>query len=375
MSGANYKDAGVDIDAGNALVDAIKDDAKSTSRSGVVSGLGGFGAMFDLKAAGYDDPILVAGTDGVGTKLKVAIAMQSHSTVGIDLVAMCVNDLVVQGAEPLFFLDYYATGKLDVKAGKEIVSGIAEGCRQSGAALIGGETAEMPGMYGGGEYDLAGFCVGAVDRDKVLTGDQVQDGDVILGLASSGLHSNGFSLVRKVVSDAVIGGPADTKMQAAVRDHIVDKARLAYQADAPFAPGKTLGEALLVPTKIYVKSCLAAIKAGGVHALSHITGGGVLENIPRVLPDSLAAEVDATSWHTPEVFRWLQSEGNIAATEMARTFNCGVGMAVVVDASKAAELKAIFESEGETVFEIGRVIARPEGNDGVVLLNADKAWG
>ena len=375
MSGANYKDAGVDIDAGNALVEAIKDDAKSTSRSGVMSGLGGFGAMFDLKAAGYDDPILVAGTDGVGTKLKVPIAMPSHPTVGVDLVAMCVNDLVVQGAEPLFFLDYYATGKLDVKAGKEIVSGIAGGCRQSGAALIGGETAEMPGMYGGGEYDLAGFCVGAVDRDKVLTGDKVQDGDVILGLASSGLHSNGFSLVRKVVSDAVIGGPADTKMQAAVRDHIVDKARLAYQADAPFAPGKTLGEALLVPTKIYVKSCLAAIKSGGVHALSHVTGGGVLENIPRVLPDSLAAEVDATSWDTPAVFRWLQSEGNIAATEMARTFNCGVGMAVVVDASKTAELKAVFEAEGETVFEIGRVIARPEGNDGVVLLNADKAWG
>jgi len=375
MSGANYKDAGVDIDAGNALVEAIKDDAKSTSRSGVVSGLGGFGAMFDLKAAGYDDPILVAGTDGVGTKLKVAIAMQSHTTVGIDLVAMCVNDLVVQGAEPLFFLDYYATGKLDVKAGKEIVSGIAEGCRQSGAALIGGETAEMPGMYGGGEYDLAGFCVGAVDRNAVLTGDKVQDGDVILGLASSGLHSNGFSLVRKVVSDAVIGGPADTKMQAAVRDHIVDKARLAYQGEAPFAPGKTLGEALLVPTKIYVKSCLAAIKSGGVHALSHITGGGVLENIPRVLPDTLAAEVDATSWDTPDVFRWLQREGNIAATEMARTFNCGIGMAIVVEASKAAELKAVFEAEGETVFEIGRVVPRPEGNEGVVLLNADKAWG
>jgi len=375
MSGANYKDAGVDIDAGNALVEAIKDDAKSTSRSGVVSGLGGFGAMFDLKAAGYDDPILVAGTDGVGTKLKVAIAMQSHTTVGIDLVAMCVNDLVVQGAEPLFFLDYYATGKLDVKAGKEIVSGIAEGCRQSGAALIGGETAEMPGMYGGGEYDLAGFCVGAVDRNAVLTGDKVQDGDVILGLASSGLHSNGFSLVRKVVSDAVIGGPADTKMQAAVRDHIVDKARLAYQGEAPFAPGKTLGEALLVPTKIYVKSCLAAIKSGGVHALSHITGGGVLENIPRVLPDTLAAEVDATSWDTPDVFRWLQREGNIAATEMARTFNCGIGMAIVVEASKAAELKAVFEAEGETMFEIGRVVPRPEGNEGVVLLNADKAWG
>lgn len=331
--------------------------------------------MFDLKAAGYTDPILVAGTDGVGTKLKVAIAMDSHATVGIDLVAMCVNDLVVQGAEPLFFLDYYATGKLDVKAGKEIVSGIAEGCRQAGCALIGGETAEMPGMYGGGEYDLAGFSVGAVERDDILTGDKVHDGDVILGLASSGLHSNGFSLVRKVVSDAVIGGAPDTKMEAALRDHIVDKARLAYKIDAPFAPGKSLGEALLVPTRIYVKSCLAAIKSGGVHALSHITGGGVLENIPRVLPDTLAAEVDATAWDTLDVFRWLQREGNIAATEMARTFNCGIGMAVVVDAAKAAELKTVFEAQGETVFQIGRVISRPAGNEGVVLLNADKAWG
>ena len=331
--------------------------------------------MFDLKAAGFKDPILVAGTDGVGTKLKIAISTESHSTVGIDLVAMCVNDLVVQGAEPLFFLDYYATGKLNVQAGKDIVSGIAEGCRQSGCALIGGETAEMPGMYGGGDYDLAGFCVGAVERDEILTGDKVTEGDVILGLASNGLHSNGFSLVRKVVSDAVIGGPADTKMQAAVRDHIVDKARLAYDGEAPFAPGKTLGEALLAPTKIYVKSCLAAIKAGGVHALSHITGGGVLENIPRVLPDTLAAEVDATSWDTPEVFRWLQAEGNIAATEMARTFNCGVGMAVVVAADRAADLKAVFEAEDETVFEIGRIVPRPDGNEGVILQNADKAWG
>jgi len=340
-----------------------------------MAGLGGFGAMFDLKGAGFTDPILVAGTDGVGTKLKVAISTGKHDTVGIDLVAMCVNDLVVQGAEPLFFLDYYATGKLDVDAGRQIVEGIAEGCRQSGAALIGGETAEMPGMYGGGEYDLAGFCVGAVDRDKVLTGDQVKDGDVILGLASSGLHSNGFSLVRKVVSDAVIGGPATTKMQAALRDHIVDKARLAFDVDAPFAPGTSLGEALLVPTKIYVKSCLAAIKSGGVHALSHITGGGILENIPRVLPDTLAAEVDATAWETPAVFKWLQQEGNIAATEMARTFNCGIGMAVVVDADQADVLKAVFEAEGETVYEIGRIVPRPADNEGVVLQGADKAWG
>jgi len=375
MTGATYKDAGVDIDAGEALVEAIKEDAKSTTRSGVVSGLGGFGAMFDLKAAGYTDPILVSGTDGVGTKLKVAIAMQNHTTVGIDLVAMCVNDLVVQGAEPLFFLDYYATGKLNVAAGKEIIAGIAEGCRQAGCALIGGETAEMPGMYGGGDYDLAGFSVGAVEREGVLTGDKVNEGDVILGLASSGLHSNGFSLVRKVVSNAVIGGAPDTKLEAAVRDHIVDKARLAYVVDAPFAPGKSLGDALLVPTRIYVRSCLAAIKSGGVHALSHITGGGVLENIPRVLPENLAAEVDATSWDTLPVFSWLQKEGNIAATEMARTFNCGVGMAVVVDAAKADSLKAVFEAHGETVFTIGRVIPRPVGNAGVVLLNADKAWG
>ena len=378
ISGTSYKDAGVDIDAGDALVEAIKPAAKSTNRPGTMSGLGGFGAMFDLKAAGFKDPILVSGTDGVGTKLKVAISTDKHDTVGIDLVAMCVNDLVVQGAQPLFFLDYYASGKLDVNAGRQIIEGIAEGCRQSNCALIGGETAEMPGMYHGGDYDLAGFCVGAVEREDVLTGDKVKAGDVVLGLASSGLHSNGFSLVRKVVSDSVIGGPADTKLQAAVRDHIVDKARLAYNGAAPFAPynaqGKTLGEALLVPTKIYVKSCLAAIKAGGVHALSHITGGGV-ENIPRVLPETLAAEIDATAWDTPAVFKWLQKQGNIAASEMARTFNCGVGMVVIVDAAQAAKLKAVFEAEGETVFEIGRIIPRPQGNAGVVLLNADKAWG
>ncbi len=375
MSGASYKDAGVDIDAGNALVEAIKPAAKSTMRSGVMAGLGGFGAMFDVKAAGFKDPILVAGTDGVGTKLKVAIATGKHDTVGIDLVAMCVNDLVVQGAQPLFFLDYYATGKLDVEAGREVVAGIAEGCRQAGCALIGGETAEMPGMYGSGEYDLAGFCVGAVERSEVLSGDLVREGDVILALASSGLHSNGFSLVRKVVSDAVIGGSARTKLEAAVRDHIVDKARLAYTGEAPFAPGCSLGEALLTPTRIYVKSCLAAIKAGGVHALSHITGGGVLENIPRVLPETLAAQIDATAWKTPAVFRWLQKQGSIAATEMARTFNCGVGMAVFVVPERAQDLKSVFEANGETVFEIGRVVSRPQNNEGVILDNADQAWG
>jgi len=340
-----------------------------------MAGLGGFGAMFDLKNAGYEDPILVSGTDGVGTKLKVAICTGKHDTVGIDLVAMCVNDLVVQGAEPLFFLDYYAMGKLNIEAGKAIISGIAEGCRQAGCALIGGETAEMPGMYGGGDYDLAGFSVGAVERSEVLTGADVGEGDVILGLASSGLHSNGFSLVRKVVSDAVIGGEAETKIEAAVRDHIVDRARLAYEIEAPFAPGQKLGEALLVPTRIYVKSCLKAIKSGGVHALSHITGGGILENIPRVLPGSLAAHVDATAWQTLPVFKWLQKEGNINATEMARTFNCGIGMAVVVEASRAQALKEIFESEGETVYEIGRIVARPKDNDGVILDHAEQAWG
>jgi len=331
--------------------------------------------MFDLKSAGYTDPILVAGTDGVGTKLKVAISTGLHNTVGIDLVAMCVNDLVVQGAEPLFFLDYYATGKLDVEAGKAIVSGIAEGCRQAGCALIGGETAEMPGMYGGGEYDLAGFSVGAVERDQVITGACVQDGDVLLGLASSGLHSNGFSLVRKVVSDAVIGGRAETKLKAAVRDHIVDKARLAYHVEAPFAPGETLGEALLAPTRIYVQSCLAAIRAGGVHALSHITGGGLLENIPRVLPDTLAAKIDATTWQTPAVFKWLQKEGRIASSEMARTFNCGIGMVLVVDANHVTKVTTALQNGGETVFEIGTIVARPQDNAGVLLQNTDRAWG
>ncbi|MCK5446305.1 MAG: phosphoribosylformylglycinamidine cyclo-ligase [Rhodospirillaceae bacterium] len=380
ISGANYKSAGVDIDAGNALVEAIKSDAKSTARSGVMAGLGGFGAMFDLKAAGYSDPILVAGTDGVGTKLKVAISTGNHSTVGIDLVAMCVNDLVVQGAEPLFFLDYYATGKLDVDAGAEVVAGIAEGCRQAGCALIGGETAEMPGMYAGGEYDLAGFCVGAVEREGVLTGEHVGEGDVVLGLASSGLHSNGFSLVRKVVSDAVIGGAAETKMEAAVRDHIVDKARLAYNGAAPFAEGKTLGEALLTPTKIYVKSCLAAIKAsggvpGGVHALSHITGGGLTENIPRVLPENLCAEIDVSSWDLPAVFQWLQEAGNIVESEMARTFNCGIGMAVIVAEDQADQITQTFEAEGETVHRIGRIIPRGEDGEGTRLNGVIEAWG
>ena len=362
------------------MVEAIKPEAKSTTRSGVMSGLGGFGAMFDLKAAGYKDPILVAGTDGVGTKLKVAISVGRHDSVGIDLVAMCVNDLVVQGAEPLFFLDYYAMGKLNVEHGTAVVAGIAEGCRQAGCALIGGETAEMPGMYGGGEYDLAGFSVGAVERDDVLTGEKVTKGDVVLGLASNGLHSNGFSLVRKIISDSVIGGEAETKIEAAVRDHIVNRARKAFDIPAPFEtekPGMSLGEALLAPTKIYVKSCLAAIRKhnGAVHALSHITGGGLLENIPRVLPDTLSAEIDTDTWKLPPVFAWLKDAGNISAKEMARTFNCGIGMVAIVASDKVDEIKAVLESNGETVFVIGKIVNRTKGADGTILTGAEKSWG
>ena len=350
INGLNYKDAGVDIDAGEALVEAIKPLAKSTTRSGVASHLGGFGAMFDLKGAGFKDPVLVAGTDGVGTKLKVAIEAGIHHTVGIDLVAMCVNDLIVQGAEPLFFLDYYATAKLDVKAGAAVISGIAEGCRQAGCALIGGETAEMPGLYATGDYDLAGFSVGAVERDAILTGANVQAGDIVLGLGSSGLHSNGFSLVRKVV----------------------ERSGLDYTAQAPFAPDTTLAEALLEPTRIYVKSCLSAIACGGVRALAHITGGGLLENIPRVLPDNLGADIDVGAWELPGVFSWLAKEGGIAPNEMARTFNCGIGMTVIVAPESVAKLIDDFKKSGEAVCIIGEIVNRESGD--VVLSNVETSW-
>ncbi len=350
ISGLTYKDSGVDIDAGTALVNAIAPLAKATARPGAASGLGGFGALFDLKEAGYKDPILVSGTDGVGTKLKVAIAAGIHHTVGIDLVAMCVNDLVVQGAEPLFFLDYFATGKLDVAAGRAIVSGIAEGCLRAGCALIGGETAEMPGMYSGGDYDLAGFSVGAVERDALLTGEAVRDGDVVLGLAASGLHSNGYSLARRVV----------------------ESQGLSYADPAPFHPGETLGQALLEPTRIYVKSCLGAIRAGGVNALAHITGGGLSENLPRVLPEGLAAGIDARSWTPPAVFKWLAMVGGITAQEMARTFNCGIGMACVAAPDRAAAIKTVFEQAGETVHVIGTITKNdtPE----TILRGLDQSW-
>jgi phosphoribosylformylglycinamidine cyclo-ligase len=335
----DYRASGVDIDAGEALVEAIGPLARSTMRPGADAALGGFGGLFDPLAAGYRDPILVAATDGVGTKLKIALAAGRHNTVGIDLVAMCVNDLVVQGAEPLVFLDYFATGKLDVETAHAVVAGIAEGCRQAGCALIGGETAEMPGMYAAGDYDIAGFAVGAVERDSVLTGSAVAEGDVVLGLASSGLHSNGFSLVRKVV----------------------EQQGLDYAAPAPFDPQRSLGEALLESTRIYVKSCLAAIRGGGVHALAHITGGGLVENLPRALPDRLAVRLDAAAWPEPPVFGWLAEAGGIARHEMYRTFNCGIGMALIAAPDTPAAVIAALTGSGEAVYEIGRIEVRGDG--------------
>lgn len=330
-NGLTYADAGVDIDAGNALVDRIKPAAKRTARPGVMSGLGGFGALFDLKGAGYEDPVLVAATDGVGTKLRIAIDTGNVSTIGIDLVAMCVNDLVCQGAEPLFFLDYFATGKLELEQATAIIEGIAEGCARSGCALIGGETAEMPGMYHDGDFDLAGFAVGAMERGADLPAG-VAEGDVLLALASDGVHSNGYSLVRKVVELSGLG----------------------WEAQAPFADA-TLGEALLAPTRLYVKQALAAVRAGGVHALAHITGGGLTENLPRVLPEGLGATVDLGAWDLPPVFRWLAETAGMAEAELLKTFNAGTGMVLAVSADRAEALADLLEAEGETVYRIGTV--------------------
>ncbi|MCE8508139.1 phosphoribosylformylglycinamidine cyclo-ligase [Ruegeria pomeroyi] len=334
-NGMTYAEAGVDIDAGNALVDRIKPAAKRTNRPGVASGLGGFGALFDLKAAGYQDPVLVAATDGVGTKLRIAIDTGLVDGVGIDLVAMCVNDLVCQGAEPLFFLDYFATGKLETETAARIIEGIAEGCVQSGCALIGGETAEMPGMYPAGDFDLAGFAVGAMERGTALP-EGVAEGDVLLGLASNGVHSNGYSLVRKLVE---ISGNS-------------------WESDSPFGPGK-LGEALLAPTRLYVTQVLSAIRAGGVHALAHITGGGLTENLPRVLPEGMGASIDLDTWELPPVFRWMAETGGIAEGEMLKTFNCGIGMIVVCAAERAEALTELLRAEGETVARIGTVTPTP----------------
>ncbi len=336
-----YADAGVDIDAGNALVAAIKPLARATSRPGADVDLGGFGGLFDLKRTGFRDPILVAANDGVGTKLKIAIETGRHSTIGIDLVAMCVNDLVVQGAEPLFFLDYFAVGKLDVAVAREVIAGVADGCRDAGCALIGGETAEMPGLYKGGDYDLAGFSVGAVERDEILPRADLAVGDILIGLRSSGVHSNGYSLVRK----------------------LVEHAGLDWQSQAPFAPDQTIAEALLTPTRIYVKPLLAAIRGtggsglnGAIKALSHITGGGLSENVPRVMPKDMAARIDLASFDAPPVFGWLAKTGNISDAELLRTFNCGIGMIAVVSKAKVDEVIAKLKAAGEQPVIMGDVI-------------------
>ena len=341
-----YRDSGVDIDAGNALVEAIKPLAKATRRLGADADLGGFGALFDLKRAGFRDPILVATNDGVGTKLKIAIDTGRHDTIGIDLVAMCVNDLVVQGAEPLLFLDYFACGKLDVDTARRVIAGIATGCKEAGCALIGGETAEMPGMYAQQDYDLAGFAVGAVERGEVLPRADVEAGDVVIGLPSSGVHSNGYSLVRRLVADA----------------------RLDWEADCPFAPGRSAAEVLLVPTRIYVKPVLTAIRmTGAVKALAHITGGGLIENIPRVLPEGCAAHIDLSSYAAPAVFGWLQGQGNLDTRELARTFNGGIGMIVVASRNETEKVMTSLRGSGEHPVVIGGIEALRRSGERVRL--------
>jgi phosphoribosylformylglycinamidine cyclo-ligase len=336
-----YRDSGVDIDAGNALVHAIKPLVKATRRPGADADLGGFGGLFDLKAAGFRDPILVAANDGVGTKLKIAIDSGHHTTIGIDLVAMCVNDLVVQGAEPLFFLDYYATGHLDVAVARDVVAGIAEGCRLAGCALIGGETAEMPGMYHKGDYDLAGFAVGAVERGEILPRADIAIGDILIGLPSSGVHSNGYSLVRRLAQSENVG----------------------WADPAPWSPQTAFGQALLTPTRIYVKAVLDAIEAtggaseGAVKALSHITGGGLSENLPRVLPETVAAAVDLSSITVPPVFGWLAKAGRLDDPEMLRTFNCGIGMVVVAEKARAGEVMQALTDAGEAPVILGEIVA------------------
>jgi phosphoribosylformylglycinamidine cyclo-ligase len=348
-NGLTYRDAGVDIDEGNLLVEKIKPLVRSTRRAGADGEIGGFGGLFDLKAAGFTDPVLVAANDGVGTKLKLAIDANQHETVGIDLVAMCVNDLVVQGAEPLFFLDYFATGKLNSDQGAAIVGGIAEGCRQAGCALIGGETAEMPGMYRDGDYDLAGFAVGAAERTQLLPSKDIAPGDILLGLASSGVHSNGFSLVRR----------------------IIERSGLELEAPAPFANGQTLGQALLTPTRIYVKSLLSVIReTGAIKALAHITGGGFPDNIPRVLPDTCSAEINLSAISVPPVFSWLSKTGGVARNEMLRTFNCGIGMIVVVAAENATAVSAALLAAGEHVVTLGALV---EASEDRVIYRGDLA--
>ena len=342
----SYRDAGVDIDAGNRLVERIKPIARRTGRPGVLGGLGGFGALFELPAGRYREPVLVSGTDGVGTKLRLAIELGRHDTIGIDLVAMCVNDLIVQGAEPLFFLDYYATGRLDVDVAAAVVEGIGRGCELAGAALVGGETAEMPGMYADGDYDLAGFCVGAVEKSEIIDGSRVRPGDALIGLASSGPHSNGYSLVRRIVerSGASLSSPL-----------------------AGSTPGSTLGDLLLAPTRIYVKSVLGLRPAVDLRAVAHITGGGLPENLPRVLPPDTAAVIEARAWPRPEIFTWLQAEGRVEEKEMYRTFNCGIGMVLIVPQADAGRTLEMLTAGGETACIIGEVQSRGAGEADVVI--------
>ena len=339
----SYRDAGVDIDAGDSLVEKIKPYAKRTMRPEVLGDLGGFGALVEISQK-YRQPVLVSGTDGVGTKLKLAFDWNKHDTIGIDLVAMSVNDILVQGAEPLFFLDYFACGKLDVERAASVIKGIAAGCEQSGCALIGGETAEMPGMYPDGEYDLAGFAVGVVEKDQIITGRDIVAGDVILGLASNGIHSNGYSLVRKII------------------DHAQPN------LDAELTPSQTLREAILAPTRLYVKPILAALKQFTIKGMAHITGGGITENVPRILPDNTVANLNTNSWSLPKLFQWLQQAGQVQMQEMYRTFNCGIGMVIIVDAKEATTIQHFLQQQGETVYQIGTVQAR-QGNEHQTQIN------
>lgn len=348
-----YKESGVDIVEAAQLVERIKPHIAKTKRSGVVSNIGGFGALFDLKQTGYKDPIMVSATDGVGTKIKIAIDTNRHETIGIDAVAMCVNDLVVQGAEPLFFLDYFATGKLENDVAEKVIKGIAKGCEESGCALIGGETAEMPGLYAAGDYDIAGFTVGAVERENLITGENINAGDTVLGLASNGLHSNGFSLVRR----------------------IVEKSAQGYEGSFDFATGETIADHLLTPTRLYVKPILNILKAlpDSIKGMAHITGGGFHENIPRILPDGLGAKINCANWSLPPVFKWLKEHGNLSIDDMASTLNCGIGMIVICAAEDAESLQEKFEEEGESVYNLGTII--DSSAQEITLLNADSAWG
>ena len=352
LKNITYREAGVDIDAGNTFVKSIMPKVESTQRTGTMSSLGGFAGFFDPKKAGYKDPILVASTDGVGTKLKIAIELGCHETIGIDLVAMCVNDIIAQGAEPLFFLDYLATAKLDLRIAQDVISGIVKGCTQARCALIGGETAEMPSMYSHGDYDVAGFAVGAVERGGIIDGHSIQDGDIILGLSSSGLHSNGFSLVRNLISGT-------------------DK-KLTHKS--PFDNNNSIGDTLLTPTRIYVASCLKALQLGGVRGLAHITGGGLVENIPRILPDGMGAYIDTKSWDVPNVFKWLYSMGNISKSEMVRTFNCGIGMVMVVDPNQVQRITMSLASSGEVSYELGKIKRTTANSSGLIINNLDDDW-